>query len=173
MCVSLVLALATTPAFATQSCDTSLYPLSAPTTRFIDNHDGTITDTSTHMMWMRCSIGQSWTGSTCKGNPESMSWQAAQDAAVALNKQAGYASHTDWRMPRIPELANIIERQCAGPRTNITVFPNTPAAFFWTASERHGKGNENQVFVLSFGPEGTGGAPMSEQHFVRLVREGS
>ncbi len=172
VCVAVV-AIGWAPAFATQSCDTSLYPLSAPTARFVDNGDGTVTDTSTHMMWMRCSLGQTWTGSACAGAAAAMPWQAAQDAALAMNHSAGYAKHTDWRMPRIPELANIIERQCAGPRTNITVFPDTPAGFFWTASERRGAGNENQAYVLSFGPEGTAGDMKTAPHFVRLVRDAS
>jgi len=171
ICLSLIaLAIGSTPAFATQSCDTSLYPLSAPTSRFTDNNDGTVTDTFTRMMWMRCSIGQTWTGSSCNGTPAALSWQAAQDTAASLDSHGGYAKHADWRMPRIPELANIIERQCAGPRTNITVFPDTPAGFYWTASERRGKGNENQAYVLSFGPEGTAGNFKTEAHFVRLVR---
>ncbi len=171
LCIGLLLlAMGSTPALATQTCDTSIYPLSAPTARFTDNGDGTVNDTATHMMWMRCSLGQTWTGSTCEGTPAPLSWDAAQAAATALNKQGGYAKHGDWRMPRIPELANIIERQCASPRTNIAIFPSTPAGFYWTASERHGKGNENEAYVLSFGPEGTAGDPKSEQHFVRLVR---
>ncbi len=168
-----MLALGSTPVLATQSCDTSQYPLSAPTARFVDNHDGTVTDTSTHMMWMRCSLGQEWNGSACVKTPTPLSWQAAQDAAAAVNKQGGYAKHDDWRMPHIPELATIVERQCANPRTNIAVFPDTPPAFYWTASNRRGKGNENQAYVLSFGPEGTAGDPMSELHYVRLVRKGS
>jgi hypothetical protein len=170
-CVCLaLLAMSSTPVFATQSCDTKLYPLSAPTSRFIDNHDGTVTDTSTRMMWMRCSIGQNWNGSACDKAPASLSWQAALDAAATVNKQGGYASHDDWRMPHIPELANIVERQCADPRINVAVFPDTPAAFYWTASNRPGKGNEDQAFILSFGPEGTGGDVKNASHFVRLVR---
>jgi hypothetical protein len=159
-----------TPVFAAQTCDTSLYPLSAPSERFTDNHDGTVTDSKTHMMWMRCSMGQDWNGSACTKAPAAMSWQAAQDAAAAMNKQGGYAKHDDWRLPRIPELANIVERQCANPRINIAVFPDTPAGFYWTASNRRGKGNEDQAYMLSFGPEGTGGDHKVEQHYVRLVR---
>jgi hypothetical protein len=161
-----------TPAFAAQTCDTSHYPLSAPTARFTDNGNGTVTDTATHMMWMRCSIGQTWKGSTCDGAATAMTWQAAVDAASALDRQGGYAQHHDWRLPHIGELATITERECANPRTNATIFPNTPAAFYWTASNRHGKGNENQAFMLSFGPEGTGGGVKDEQHFARLVRTG-
>ncbi len=169
----LLAVLGSTPVMAQQVCDTSLYPLSAPTGRFNDNGNGTVTDTVTQMMWMRCSIGQSWTGSTCAGGATPMTWQGAMDAADALNKQGGFAGHADWRMPRIPELAAIAERQCANPRTNITIFPNTAATFYWTASNRHGKGNEDQAFMLSFGPEGTGGGQKTEKHLARLVRASS
>ena len=165
-----LLVLGSNPALAEQTCDTSLYPLSAPTTRYTDNGDGTVTDTATHLMWMRCAIGQTWTGTTCDGQATSMNWQTAMDSADTLNKQGGYAKHTDWRLPRIPELAGITERQCANPRTNVAIFPNTPGAFFWTASNRHGKGNENQAFMISFGPEGTGGGVKDQLHFARLVR---
>jgi hypothetical protein len=164
-----LVALGSTPVMAQQVCDTRAYPLSAPTSRFVDNGDGTVTDSSSHMMWMRCSLGQTWTNSTCAGAATPVTWQASMDAADAVNKQA-YAKHVDWRMPRITELATIAERQCANPRTNITIFPNTPAAFYWTASNRHGHGNENQAFMLSFGPEGTGGGVKDEKHFARLVR---
>jgi hypothetical protein len=159
-----------TPVMAQQVCDTKDYPLSAPTTRFVDNGDGTVTDSATHMMWMRCSIGQTWTGSTCDGVATPLTWQAAVDAADALDKQGGYAKHADWRLPRITELAAIAERQCSNPRTNLAVFPKTPATFYWTASNRHGHGNENQAFMLSFGPEGTGGGVKDEKHPARLVR---
>jgi hypothetical protein len=168
----LLAVLGSSPVMAQQVCDTKLYPLSAPTARFSDNGNGTVTDTATHMMWMRCSIGQTWNGSTCAGAAAAMSWQAAMDAADTLNKHGGYAGHADWRVPRIGELAAIAERECSNPRTNITIFPNTAAAFYWTASNRHGKGNENQAFMLSFGPEGTGGGVKTETHFARLVRTG-
>ena len=167
---AVLLILGSTNAAANQSCDTSRYPLSAPTARFTDNGDGTVTDTRTQVMWMRCSMGQNWTGSMCDGAPSAMPWQAAQDAATAMNRRGGYAKHDDWRVPRIAQLANIAEVQCADPRTNLTIFPGTPASAFWTASNRPGKGNEDQAFVLSFGPEGTGGDAKTEPHFVRLMR---
>jgi hypothetical protein len=52
-----------------QSCDTANYPMSAPTERFADNRDGTVTDNGSGLMWMRCALGQSWTGKTCTGAP--------------------------------------------------------------------------------------------------------
>jgi hypothetical protein len=84
-----------------------------------------------------------WTGSSrCSGKPRAFTWKSAQDAASALNAAGGYANHADWRMPHIPELAMIVERQCANPRVNLTLFPDTPATCFWTATGRRGPGKE-------------------------------
>jgi hypothetical protein len=155
---------------ASQSCDTTAYPLSSPTERFTDNGDGTVTDKQSGLMWMRCALGQSWTGSTCKGAPKTYTWQSAQGAASALNQEGGYASHTDWRMPHIPELAMIVERQCANPRINLALFPATPASYFWTATGRRGAGMDAEAYLLSFGAEGAGHNAKDDLHFARLVR---
>ena len=165
-----LLALAGAPALAGQTCDTSAYPLSTPTARFTDNGDGTLTDTQSGLSWMRCALGQKWTGSACSGTPETFTWDAAQGAAKSLNASGGFASHADWRMPHIPELAMIVERQCANPRINLALFPDTPASYFWTASARRGKGPGGQGYRLSFGPEGATADAKSELHFARLVR---
>jgi hypothetical protein len=158
------------PASANQSCDTKAYPLSAPDERFADNRDGTVTDKESGLMWMRCSLGQDWDGATCTGKPSTYSWKDAQGAAASINQQGGYARHTDWRMPHIPELAMIVERQCADPRINLTLFPTTPASFYWTASGRKNPGPNADGYLLSFGPEGAGHEPKDDLHFARLVR---
>ena len=31
------------------------------------NNDGTVTDPTTGLTWMRCAMGQSWNGTTCTG----------------------------------------------------------------------------------------------------------
>ena len=172
----LILALAA-PAFASQAgnhqtCDTTSYPLSSPVERYTDNGDGTVTDRSSGLMWMRCALGQSWTGSTCVGEPATYTWQSAQGAASTLNASGGYASHADWRMPHIPELAMIVERQCANPRINLSVFPATPPSYFWTATGRRGKGMDAEGYLLSFGAEGAGHDAKEVLHFARLVRTG-
>jgi hypothetical protein len=162
--------LAGIPATASQSCDTRSYPLSTPSVRFADNGDGTLTDTRSGLMWMRCALGQQWTGATCSGAPSAYSWQAAQGAAVELNRHGGYAKFTDWRVPHIPELAMIVERQCANPRINLDLFPATPAAYFWTATGRRGPGMNAEAYLLSFGPEGAAHNAKQDLHFARLVR---
>jgi len=160
------------PAWAEQTCDTSVYPLSAPVERFKDNGDGTLTDIQSKLTWMRCSLGQTWTGSTCTGTPDMFTWQSAQDAATKLDQGGGYAHHVDWRVPQIPELAMIVERQCSDPRINITLFPATPAVYFWTATTRRGPGQEAFAYVLSFGEEGAMYKGKGEMFNIRLVSGG-
>ncbi len=168
-----VLLLGAMAAPAAQTCDTSHFPLSSPTQRFADNGDGTVTDKESHLMWMRCAAGQTWVRGTCSGDPALLTWQAALDAARTLNAQ-GLFFYSDWRVPQLPELAGIAERQCRDPRINLEVFPNTPAAPFWTVTSRPSTTHETLAeafaFALGFGPDGVHYDAKQEKHDVRFVR---
>jgi len=147
------LAKALTDRPATSSISTRI----GPQGRYIDNHDGTVTDSGTSLMWMRCAIGQSWTGSTCKGNAKVVTWNEAIKYSI---KFAGY---DNWRLPNIDELASIIycsngqpdyfsngknanngtgDWGCYGkpakdhdrPTLSHEVFPNCPSSLFWSSS---------------------------------------
>lgn len=156
-------------AWAEQKCDTHAYPMSIHAEQFKDNGDGTLTDNQSKLTWMRCSLGQVWSGATCTGTPSIHTWQSAQDAAVKLDQQGGYAGRKDWRVPQIPELAMIVERQCSNPRTNMALFPATPENYFWTATVPADPGN---AYVLSFGDEGAKYKSRGEALNVRLVSGG-
>lgn len=158
-----------TAASTTQTCDTSLYPLSTPTARFTDNGDGTVTDTQSRLMWLRCALGQRWSGKSCLGQPALLSWQEALGRTGSLNSSGQYF-FSDWRLPQLPELASIAERQCQNPRINLTLFPGTPPAAYWSATARPSRDVEPTVYVLSFGPEGVQYDSKQEKHLVRLVR---
>ena len=165
----LILAVSWHAAVAEQRCDVTQFPLSTPTERFHDNADGTITDTASGLMWMRCAVGQDWRDGTCVGESTRMDWMGAQSAAETVNSE-GSLFFSDWRVPSLRDLAMIVERQCEQPRINLTVFPNTPAAAFWTTTSRPGDAADNSVYALSFGPEGVERMDKSEEHYVRLVR---
>ncbi len=152
-----------------QSCDVSLYPLSTPTSRFTDNGDGTVTDNQSKLMWMRCALGQTWAAGTCSGAATALTWQAALDAARAINERGSFF-FKDWHLPQVPELAGIAERQCKNPRINVTVFPGTPSVAFWTATSRPSTAPEPFAFVLGFGADGIHYVSKAEAHDVRLVR---
>lgn len=156
-------------AWAEQKCDTHAYPMSINAEQFKDNGDGTVTDTRSNLTWMRCSLGQVWSGTTCIGKPSAHTWESAKIETCKLNEQGGYADRSDWRVPQIPELAMIVERQCANPRTNLELFPETPANYFWTATEPADPGN---AYVLSFGDEGAKYKSRRETLNVRLVSGG-
>jgi hypothetical protein len=130
--------------------------------RYRDHGDGTVTDVQAGLQWMRCSLGQTWQGSTCISEAKEYTWQAALDAAGALNRQGGYAGHRDWRVPTIEELRTLAYCSSGQPKTwNDTgkpcegdyerptlyqpAFPNTPTLWYWSSS------------VDAYGLDGAGG----------------
>ncbi len=140
---------------------------SADAQRFDDNRDGTLTDIDSGLTWMRCALGQHWDGHSCLGQPHRYTWQSAQQAARQYN-QMGYAEYTDWRVPRLPELAGIIERHCKNPRINLQLFPATPAVYFWASTTK--PKIYDQAYVMDFGSKGVTTLRKNEQALVRLVR---
>lgn len=85
-----------------------------------------VKDNITNLVWQRCSLGQTWDGSTCTGTAISHNWQAA---LVEVNALGG-----DWRLPNIKELQSLVERACYNPAINSAVFPNTHSGSYWSAS---------------------------------------
>lgn len=153
---------------AEQTCRSNLEE-STPTTRFILNDNGTVTDTETKITWMRCALGQKWDGKTCAGNAQAYSWQEARDAVAELNSDT-LGEPTKWRLPYLPELASITERKCFEPRVNLTVFPATPSKAFWTGMER--KGDTETAYVLDFGRGSVMPSNKSNAAYIRLMLDG-
>ena len=131
-----------------QSCEMS-FEETTPTARFIDNNDGTVTDQSTKLIWMRCSVGQSWNNQTksCDGMPVAVFWQGALQAADHArtndaNKLYHFAGKDNWRVPNIKELVSIREQRCVYPAMNKVIFPNVDAiaqaeggyAYLWSST---------------------------------------
>ena len=140
-----------------------------PLSRFQDNGDGTVTDVESKLMWMRCSSGQQWAGNRCAGAALAYSWGDAQQQADQTSRD-GSAFFKDWRVPTLRDLATITDRACKNPRTNLAVFPGTPAAPFWSSTPRPGEKAEDRALALSFGADGVMLARKEERFHVRLVR---
>ncbi len=154
---------------AEQVCNSS--ESSLPAVRFKDNGDGTVTDAESKLMWLRCASGQQWRSSRCVGTAAAYDWPGAGQQADKLNRE-GSAFFNDWRVPTLRELATITDRGCKNPRTNLTVFPGTPPAAFWSSTVRPGEAAGERVLALSFGDEGVMLARKDEHFHVRLVRTG-
>lgn len=124
------------PALANQSCDGSK-PATAPMSRFKDGGNGTLVDTQGPRVWLRCSLGMSWSGSSCEGNSLTYNWSAAEAAVAALNtKQVG--GRSNWRLPSVDELNSIVEKKCFKPAINLDAFPYTPESGFWSSTAAAG-----------------------------------
>ncbi|MCX7178675.1 MAG: DUF1566 domain-containing protein [Proteobacteria bacterium] len=104
-------------------------PASAKT--YSDNGNGTVTDSTTGLIWMRCSMGQAWTGSTCTGTASTYTW----DQSNALTGTVSFGGRSDWRMPNIRELQTIVDRTRYNLAIDPTAFPNSPSpSYFWSSS---------------------------------------
>lgn len=133
-----------------------------PTTDFTDNADGTVTHKRSGLTWKRCAEGQSWTGSTCSGTPTSYTWS---NAVALTSTSAGYS---DWRLPAWNELETLVEYGATGPAINLTVFPGTASARYWssTASSRF----TDYAWFIFFGDGSGFYNDKRYQSYVRLVR---
>lgn len=152
--------------------------------RFALANDGTATDTEARLQWMRCSVGQTWDGSTCTGDVETFTWTTAQ----TVPENFEFAGHRDWRMPSHDELHGLtycssghrfapdpagLGGGCAGefrrPAILRDIFPETPPRHFWTRSP-HPQYNYAAIGV-SFHHGMLGAASRSDHGPIRLVRD--
>lgn len=113
-------------------CSNANIPASTDSANFTINSDGTVVDNNTQLMWMRCSIGQTWntTSSNCTGSPTLYQW----DKALLASSNYSFAGFSDWRLPNINELRSIVEDCRSSPAINRELFPNSPVGKFWSSS---------------------------------------
>ena len=133
-----------------------------PTSDFIDNRDGTVTHKTTGLTWMRCALGQTWTGSACSGTASTYTY----DQAVALT--GTFAGHSDWRVPNIAELQTLVERENMNPTINTDLFPNSHSQTFWSSSPY--VGSTNYAWDVDFYDGDVGRDLILRSLPVRLVR---
>lgn len=146
-----------------QTCLTTLDE-TAPAANFVDNGDGTVSDLTTGLMWMKCSVGQTLQGSTCIGDASELDWQQALQFAHGYQ----YASLDGWRVPNLKELATITERSCVRPAINETLFPATPSDDFWSSTPS--VIDSNRAWVVAFFNSSNSLKQKNLFVFVRLVR---
>ncbi|SEI38655.1 Protein of unknown function [Allopseudospirillum japonicum] len=159
--------------------------------RYRDHGDGTVTDTQTGLMWMRCSIDQQWNGTTCTGEASEHSWAGAN----AFTNQHRFAGRSDWRLPTVDELETLVycssgqrrpsarpngkyvretNGECEGdyhqPRINQSAFPNTPQGWYWSSSPY--ADYASTAWYVSFGDGRVDYLNKRANGRVRLVRAG-
>ena len=146
-----------------QTCLLSIIPTN-PSSNFVVNTDGTVTDKTFKLTWMRCSLGQTWSVDTCVGDASELNWQQALQTAHGYE----YASKKGWRVPNIKELATITERSCVRPAINQELFPNTPSDDFWTSTPS--VQDPQRAWVIAFFNSSNSVKQKNLFVFTRLVR---
>lgn len=141
-------------------CSDDILP-STPNSRFTVNNNGTVTDNQTGLMWMRCSLGQTWGGEKCEGSATNYTWRQA----LVSSDKSNLAGFNDWYLPNIKELASIIEISCYHPAINNTLFPSTQSRVYWTSS--HSASSSYFAWGVYFG---YGFVTPNDKNFEQLVR---
>lgn len=108
---------------------------------FVDNNDGTITDTATGLMWEKLS-----NDGTIHDKDTSYSWGNAFATKIATLNTEGFAGHTDWRLPNVFELQTLVNYGVDTPATytdfksacpascTVTTCSCTAADWYWTST---------------------------------------
>lgn len=115
------------------NCDPVLYQDYTPSD-FIDNNNGTVTDLRTSLTWAKCTIGQAYVSATnsCSGSG-AISYPTWAEALVSAEAYS-VNNISGWRMPNIKELGSLVDRSCAAPTINLTLFPNTVSSIYYSST---------------------------------------
>ncbi len=127
----------------------------SPIHHFVNNGNGTITDTDTGLMWQQGEI------------PASTNWEGALAYAASLT----LGSNTDWRLPNIKELQSINDETLAAPSVSTVYFPGATASRYWSSTSMHNSTNEAWYLDCQYGI--TTYALKTTNLLVRCVRGGT
>ncbi len=124
---------------------------------YIDNGDGTITDTGTGLMWQKDEA------------PGYYYWQQA----LLYCENLILASHDDWRLPNANELQTIVDYSRVDPSIDIAFFPNTRWSYsYWSSTTIHEY--PYLAWAVDFGSGYFEGSVYKRGYgYVRAVRAGS
>ena len=149
------------------------------------------------LVWMRCSIGQTWRDGNCQDEARKYDHRDANNQIKLLNMSGGYDGASDWRLPTAEELQTLVfcdqgfnrdtatikyannsqstplPQACKGegylrPTIDPIAFPKTASAWYWTSTTDVSK--VINVWGVSFANGAF--APISRHHktMARAVR---
>ena len=121
--------------------------------QFVDNKNGTVTDTKTGLMWQQ-------------GDVSIKTWQEAFDYCNSLS----LAGYSDWRLPERNELESIMDLNYDDPCINTNIFTDAVPSSYWSSTV-HADYSDSAWFVRFAGYRGYSEyIDKSSYCFVRAVR---
>jgi len=123
---------------------------------FIDNGNGTITDTGTGLMWQKATA------------PGTYTWEQALTYCENLTLPVG--GYSDWRLPNRNELQSIVDYSRYNPAIDTTYFPGTVASDYWSSTTI--AGNTYYAWYVFFYIGGVYDYNKTYGYYVRAVRGG-
>jgi hypothetical protein len=95
--------------------------------------DNFVKDLSRGLEWMRCSVGQRWSleSETCAGKALQLNHDEIAQVIPQANEQLG----PGWRLPNTEELESLLCEECAPPKIDPELFPQTEAMPYWTGEK--------------------------------------
>lgn len=148
------------------ACNNSIIRTATDSRYQLLNNGTEIKDSQTGLIWQRCSLGQTWSGTNCSGTASTYNWTNALQTAKNMG--------SGWRLPNIKELGSLVEQACYSPSINEIYFPNTKSNYYWSSSPSHD--NKSAWFVhfnegfISYGDGRNDDPPKLNNYYVRLVR---
>jgi len=122
---------------------------------FVDNGDGTVTDTSTVLMWQQ------------ETAPGGYNWEQA----LAYCENLSLGGHSDWRLPTVKELRSLVDYSQYAPAIDTTFFPNTvSSSHYWSSTTD--AASTSGAWDVYFYDGGGHWRYKSDGNYVRAVRGG-
>ncbi|MCD4718781.1 MAG: DUF1566 domain-containing protein [Desulfobacula sp.] len=120
---------------------------------FVDNGNGTVTDTATGLMWQQASQ-----------NP--MNWEAA----ITYCETLPLANYGDWRLPNRNELQSLVDYSKYNPCIDTSFFPGTVSSHCWSSTTS--ADSSGGAWLVNFFHGGVASLSKSSSYYVRAVRGG-
>lgn len=169
-----------------------VHSLAAQAGPYFANKEGNqVWDKATGLVWMRCSLGQTWDGRACSGDASKFNFSGAQQSAKDLNAQGGYGGANDWQVPTVRQLSSLISCSSPGaflirenigdggdviatmcpdgssaPTIDVNAFPSTGSFNYWSSTRG------DQIWSVAFQRGAVAGWYLSNNptYAVRLAR---
>ncbi|MDP2647071.1 MAG: DUF1566 domain-containing protein [Desulfobacterales bacterium] len=122
--------------------------------RYTNNGDGTVTDSTTGLMWQQAKA----------------SGEQTRAQAFFYTESLALGGYDDWRLPTIKELASLANFDRRNPAVDVTYFPDTVSSYYWSSTTY--AGDTSNAWRVDFYDGYVINGNKSFSYYVRAVRAG-